>query len=318
MILKKDGRFVNPHVEDDRRTLMDVIRWKTGFFKDHVQDPVAPKSFSYPLPKRSFNPEGSSAMWINHSTYLISINGINILTDPIWSQRCSPIKFLGPKRNFEAPIGIDQLPKIDFVLISHNHYDHLDEKTVMQLFHHFRHITWIVPTGVKEWFTKRGITRVVELSWWENHHFHGQMRVTAVPAQHFSGRTNRDLNRTLWAGYVCEFGPKRFYFVGDTGYNPHDFKRIGHTWKEMDLSLIPIGSYLPRRFMSPVHIDPYDAVCIHKEVGSKFSLGMHWKTFNLSDEKSHQPPYDLLQACKKEAVDPASFLPIEPGHIVNW
>ncbi len=318
MILKRDGRFVNPHVENDRRTLMDVVRWKTGFYNDPVQDPAAPESFSYPMPKHSFDPTAPSAMWINHSTYLITVNGLNILTDPIWSNRCSPVTFLGPKRKFKPAINIEQLPKIDFVLISHDHYDHLDEKTVMQLFHHFRHITWIVPTGVKEWFTKRGITQVVELSWWEHYNFHGRMKVTAVPAQHFSGRSKKGFNKTLWAGYVCEFGHKRLYFVGDTGYNPHDFKKIGQHWGTMDLSLIPIGAYLPRRFMSPVHVDPYDAVCIHKEVGSKLSLGMHWKTFNLSDEQVHQPPFDLLQACKKEAINPASFLPIEPGQIINW
>ncbi len=318
MILKKDGRFVNPHAEDKLRSLWAAILWKVGYYNDPVKDPVAPKSFSYPMPKRSFNVDEPSAMWINHSTFLITVNGLNILTDPIWSHRCSPVKFLGPKRRFQAPLGIEQLPKIDYVLISHDHYDHLDKKTVKELMHHFRHITWIVPTGVKAWFLKQGITQVEELSWWESKNFDGQMKVTAVPAQHFSGRTHRDLNQTLWAGFVCEFGPKKLYFVGDTGYNRHDFKKIGETFGSMDLSLIPIGSYLPRRFMSTIHVDPYDAVCIHKDVSSKLSLGMHWKTFNLSDEKFHQPPFDLLQACKKEAVDPATFLPIEPGHIINW
>lgn len=267
--------------------------------------------------------------WVNHSTFLIQIEGVHILTDPIWSDRCSPLKKLGPKRHHPPPFRISELPRIDYVLISHNHYDHLDKDSVLKLFKRFPEITWIVPMGVKAWFLKKGISKILELSWWDEFsiasksHPHLNLKVTAVPSQHFSGRRGYDLNQTLWVGWVVECERqkkplKRFYFVGDTGYNHYDFKKIGEKWGSMDLSLIPIGSYSPRKFMSPVHIDPQSAVQIHQEVGSHLSIGMHWKTFRLSDESPHQPPYDLFVSLQKRGIDPLSFLVLEPGHAINW
>jgi N-acyl-phosphatidylethanolamine-hydrolysing phospholipase D len=267
-------------------------------------------------------------MWINHSTFLIKVENVHILTDPIWSQRCSPVSFFGPKRRHPPALALKTLPKIDYVLISHNHYDHLDKKTVLELFALYPDITWLVPLGVQSWFTKLGISKVFEHTWWESRELSNpasslKISITAVPAQHFSGRNTKDINSTLWVGWVVEFKKdnshsKRFYFVGDTGYNPYDFKKIGEHWQEMDLSLIPIGSYVPRKFMSPVHIEPFDAVRIHQEVKSKLSIGMHWKTFRLSDEPLNQPPYDLYLALQKEGIDPSHFLALEPGHEINW
>lgn len=331
--LKKNRRFINPHIQNIRRGLWDVILWKTGYYDDPHEVPLlqkAPASFTYPLPPAPFNPELPSAMWINHSTTLIQIDGINILTDPIWSDRCSPFSFLGPKRRHEPSVKLEELPIIDYVLISHNHYDHLDRKSVLALHALYPEITWFVPTGVKRWFTKLGISQVIECAWWEEGFVVSKrnpevsLRATAVPAQHFSGRGGTDLNRTLWAGWVVEVhraegkALKRLYFVGDTGYNPYDFKQIGEHWKEMDLSLIPIGTYVPKAFMSPVHIGPVDSVKIHSEVHSKLSLGIHWKTFNLSDEASNRPPYDLFLEMQKAGLDPRTFLGLEPGTPINW
>lgn len=313
------GRFVNPHIHNIRRKRTDFLLWLFGFYREPPFE-KAPAGFVYPSPEKPLDPQAPSAMWMGHSTYLLSIDGKHILTDPIWSQWCSPIPLIGPRRKHPAPIPLAQLPKIDYVLISHDHYDHLDRATVDRLAKQFPEIIWVVPTGVKKWFEKRKIKNVIELSWWETASLEGLFRVTCVPAQHFSGRLTKDLNRTLWGGYVLEHLhlPKTVYFVGDTGYNRHHFKEIGAAFPNIDLSLIPIGSYSPRQFMAPVHIEPRDAVQIHLDVGSKFSLGMHWKTFRLSEEPMQQPPFDLLRAMEAKNLPLDTFLAIHPGQQVNW
>ncbi len=319
-------KFINPYENKIKRTLLAAVLWKLGYYKGPKEHPKNDPSFVYPVPTQGVRENEPKAVWINHSTFLISINGLNILTDPIWNERCSPLSFLGPKRRHKPAVEIDALPPIDMVLISHNHYDHLDKKSVMALHAKNPEIIWLVPTGVRKWFYKRGIANVIERGWWEDTEFEikgKKIKATAVPTQHFSGRHLWDLNKTLWAGWVVEFMKgkecaKRLYFLGDTGYNPYDFKKIGEHFGHMDLSLIPIGAYLPRTFMAPVHIEPKNSVRIHREVRSKLTIGMHWKTFNLADEPISQPPYDLFHALHREGVDPSTFLALEPGHEINW
>lgn len=315
----RKGRYVNPHIHNIRRRRRDFFFWALGCYRDFPFERV-PDGFTYPMPEDPFDPDKPWAMWIGHSTYLISVGGRTILTDPIWSKRCSPIPFLGPKRRNPAPIPIQLLPKIDYVLISHDHYDHLDRWSVDKLHSQFPDILWVVPEGVKKWFTNRGIKKVTELTWWKEMNIDSTFRVTSVPCQHFSGRKTKDLNHTLWTGYVFEdlLLSKVLYFVGDTGYNTHHFKEVGKEFPNIDLSLIPIGAYSPRKFMAPVHIDPRDAVNIHMDVNSKLSLGMHWNTFRLSEEPVYQPPFDLFQSLKKKNIDPRTFLAILPGQKINW
>jgi N-acyl-phosphatidylethanolamine-hydrolysing phospholipase D len=322
------GRFVNPYIRNLKRTFFDVLLWKTGFYDDSLRPPSIPQGFSYPLPLRPVDQHLPSVIWINHSTFFIKVGGIHILTDPIWSERCSPFSFFGPVRRHEPPLKLEELEKVDYVFISHNHYDHLDKNTVASLHRLYPNISWYVPNGVKKWFSKMGIFRVEEMGWWQSRDFlvpsdpSAAMKVHAVPSQHFSGRSFCDVNKTLWVGWVVEYFnalmKKRFYFVGDTGYNPYDFKAIGNLWQTMDLALIPIGTYVPRKFMSPVHIEPRDAVRIHQEVGSKQSIAMHWKTFRLSDERMDQPPYDLYSILTQQGIDPLQFLALPPGYEINW
>jgi len=315
-------RFVNPYERLIRRSLKDVLLWKSGFYKEQTKKPRVPETFVYPLDFHPLVPGEPTVLWINHSTFLISAYGVNVLTDPIWSDRCSPLSFIGPKRRHAPAFSLLELPRIDYVLISHDHYDHLDRETVEKLHRLFPEITWLVPQGVGKWFSHLGITQVVERKWWESvklKHF----KATAVPAQHFSGRRSVGANNTLWAGWVIEFFKdgqcaKRMYFVGDSGYNPYDFKAIGKTFGKMDLSLIPIGCYEPRSFMAAVHMNPVEAVRVHQEVGSKLSIGMHFKTFCLSDESMDQPPFDLLAALKKAYIDPRAFLVLDPGYKIQW
>ncbi len=314
---KNKRKFLNPFENNIRKRLFHFFLWKMGYYKQPLERAPEEESFVYPFEPVSFDEKLPSCVWINHSTFFLQVGGVSFLTDPCFSTHCSPVQNIGPKRHHEPSLRIVDLPKIDCVLISHNHYDHLDKKSVLALFERFPGILWIVPLGVKKWFQRRGIRNVVELGWWESF-TKESMTISATPAQHFSGRYLFDLNRSLWAGYVVEVVGKKFYFSGDTGYNEKDFKKIGERWGEIDLSLIPIGAYHPQVFMRPVHVDPRDAVLIHQEVGSKLSIGMHWKTFRLSDEPMQRPPFDLYLAMKEAKLDPKSFIAIEPGIYVNW
>jgi N-acyl-phosphatidylethanolamine-hydrolysing phospholipase D len=248
---------------------------------------------------------------------LIDAKEWKVLTDPVLAQYCSPVPIRGLRRRSPPAIGLKDLPKLNAVLISHNHYDHLDARAVKAIHRLNPDILWVLPMGLKRWFSRRGIERCVELQWGQSHIEDGH-KVTAVPAQHFSGRTLWDKGRTLWNGYVLESAGKTLYFAGDTGYNPIDFKEIGRHFSKIDLSLIPIGSYSPRQFMSPVHCNPADGVQIHLDVKSTLSLGMHWNTFHLSDEPFDQPPYDLYLAMKEKNLPFDTFLPQEMGVYVNW
>lgn len=311
------GRYTNPHIKNEKRGWWDFLLWKIGHYDDPIPPQPPPSDFCYPASPPSFISSHPFALWIGHSTFLISVEGFAFLTDPVWNTHCSPIPLPPFKRRISPPFPLHRLPPITAVLISHNHYDHLDAKTVLQLHHLFPHAEWILPLGLSRWFTRRGIERVRELNWWEGHSS-SAFSVTAVPAQHFSGRTLWDKNKTLWNGYVLEVANKRLYFVGDTGYNERDFKKIGAHWPFMDLSLIPIGAYAPKAFMEPMHIGPYEAVAIHREVQSHLSLAMHWKTFRLSDEPPDLPPYDLYLAMKKDNLPFHAFLPIFPGTPANF
>lgn len=324
------GKFYNSHIHRNYyRTVKEFFLWQLGYYNDKDQIVEKPADFSYPNRKEGVDLGQPKVSWLGHSTFLIQIGEMALLTDPVWSKRCSPVPFLGPKRNHLPPLSIGELPEIDLVLISHNHYDHLDRSTILQLAHRFPKITWVVPEGVKKWFYKRGQRQVVELLWWEKSELmlaknqELSFSITAVPAQHFSGRGLFDRDDTLWAGFVVEFvktgeKEKRLYFVGDTGYNECDFKQIGEVFESIDLSLIPIGSYVPHQFMDPVHIDPYKAALIHLEARSKLSVAMHWNTFRLSKEPLDQPPYDLFIALKEEKIDPSSFRVLDVGQTINW
>ncbi|MCI5051798.1 MAG: MBL fold metallo-hydrolase [Simkaniaceae bacterium] len=319
-------RYKNPHVKDIKKRLVDIVWWQVGGYKDALPPPRPPKGFSYPNPSERLDEMEPQITWINHCTFLIEVDGFRILTDPIWGKRCSPFRFFGPKRHHAPAISIEDLPEIDACVVSHDHYDHLCSKSVKKLKERFPNMLWLVPVGLERWFHRRGIYNVNEHHWWQHSVVDSKalkITATAVPCQHFSGRGGWHQNNTLWAGWVLDFKrgnkkSKRLYFVGDTGYNPVDFKRIGDRFSDIDLSLIPIGTYVPHEFMAPVHIDPDKAVQIHKDVKSKLSLGMHWKTFCLSGEGMEQPPYDLYLSLAESNINPLAFRVVDPGQTINW
>jgi len=311
-------RFVNPHIKDIKRDLWDAILWRFGYYAEKKPREAPPDDFVYPGSTASYDPSQPWALWIGHSTFLIRVNGLVFMTDPIFGSYCSPIHCNVFKRRHEPAIAMQDLPSVDCIMISHNHYDHLDEQSVLELHRRNPNIVWVVPRGLKKWFERRHIHSVYELDWGQSYQLRSDCKITAVPAQHFSGRHLWDKNRTLWCGYVMESRDKTFYFVGDTGYNFIDFKQIGARWPSIDLSMIPIGVYVPEKFMKPVHISPYEAVNIHCDTHSRLSLGMHWKTFRLSEEPMDRPPYDLYLAMKQKGLSVDTFLPIEPGRFINW
>lgn len=324
MVRKK---YINPFSDNNRRSILDVALWQLGVYNDKTMPPTPPREFLYPNPSEPLCLKTPQVTWVNHCTFFVSVDGVNMLTDPIWSDRCSPVRFLGPKRMHPPPIGLENLPRIDIIFISHNHYDHLDRKTIAYIAAKNPEITCVVPKGLSRWFRRIGIINIIELAWWEVETLTFgkgiELQVTSVPSQHFSGRGIFDKDKSLWSGFVVDIkrftgDAKRMYFVGDTGYNPIDFKAIGKAFGQMDLSLIPIGTYVPHKFMDPVHIDPIKATKIHMEVNSKLSVGMHWKTFRLSSEGEWQPPYDLYLALKDENIDPLTFRVLEPGQTINW
>jgi N-acyl-phosphatidylethanolamine-hydrolysing phospholipase D len=315
---ERRGRFFNPHLKEELRGFFDFILWKIGRYDDEEVIEPPPEMFSYPSLPKPYDRSAPTAVWIGHSTYLIDTKEWVFLTDPVWGRYCSPVPFQSLERKNNPPFPMEALPRLNAILISHNHYDHLDARAIKILAHLQPDLQWFVPKRLSPWFQRRGIS-CHELDWWQTWEGEGH-RITAVPSQHFSGRTLFDKNKTLWNGYVVETlkTGKRFYFVGDTGYNPFDFKRIGKRFSRFDLSLIPIGTYIPKRFMSPVHCSPYEAVEIHCDVNSQLSLGMHWNTFCLSDEPFDRPPYDLYLAMKEKNLSFDTFLPIDIGVHVNW
>lgn len=252
--------------------------------------------------------------WIGHATVLVQTSGVNIITDPIFSDRASPVQFAGPKRQVPLMMSLDELPSIDVVFISHNHYDHLDADTIREFSRRFPHASYVVPLGFRPWLAEHGVTNVRELDWWDSIAL-GGLSYTLVPVQHWSKRTLTDTNRMLWGGVVVEDNGWRFLHTGDTGYS-QDFRDIGAKFPQgIDWLAVPIGAYEPRWFMKAQHVNPDEAVQVMKDVGARQAMGIHWGTFVLTDEPLDQPPKDLATALSKHGVDPAKFHVFKNGEM---
>jgi N-acyl-phosphatidylethanolamine-hydrolysing phospholipase D len=295
-----------PH---ERKGLKDFLKFLWGW------DRVGAK-FEAPMaaPDPGFlaaNRTRPTLTWIGHATFLVQVGGQNILTDPHFTARASPLQFAGPKRLVPPGLALRDLPALDVVLISHNHYDHLDDGSVRWLAKHHPKAVFVVPLGVRRWLQRRHVGNAVELDWWQRHDGHG-FSVTAVPAQHFSGRRHNDRNRTLWCGFVLEAANKKVFFAGDTGYSK-DFADIGERLGPMDLALLPIGAYEPRWFMKSMHVNPEEAVRIHRDLNSRQSVAMHWGTFRLTEEPMDEPPKALAQALKAAHVPTEKFWVMQHG-----
>jgi L-ascorbate metabolism protein UlaG (beta-lactamase superfamily) len=290
--------------------LRDLIRWAMNrepgsWEKNDERNNRIP--FQYQLTDSS-----ARIYFVNHSTFLIQLGKYNILTDPVWSERVSPFQWIGPQRQRPPGIKFEELPEIHFVLISHNHYDHLDIPTIRRLKEKFDPV-FIAPLGIPAYLLKNGIEQNKEVDWWNEIQLDENLMVACVPAQHFSGRGMFDRNKTLWAGYVIQSEFGNIYFAGDTGYG--DFiHQIEKKYAPIDLAMLPIGAYLPRWFMSPIHTSPAEAVKMHQDLGAKKSVAMHFGTFPLGDDGMRQPLEDLKKA--KENYQADQFLVLKEGQSI--
>ena len=284
-----DGkRFYNPDAPQVRGFL-DLLRWKRTSRPEPWPGFVADVEPSIPVARVEGG--GQRTTLVNHSTVLLQQRGSNILTDPIWSERASPLSWIGPRRHRKPGVAIMDLPPIDLVLISHNHYDHLDLPTLRQLAARGGS-TFVVPVGLGRLLRSENINRVHELDWGESYSF-PSLTIHCVPAMHFSSRGISDRNRTLWCGYMIESSERLVYFAGDTGFGTH-FAQIREVFGSPQLALLPIGAYEPRWFMSPVHMAPDEAVRAHDILGAKTSIAIHHGTFQLTDEGIDTPVKQLL------------------------
>lgn len=256
---------------------------------------------------------GFQITYVNHSTFLIQTAGLSILTDPVWSERVSPLSWLGPRRMKPPGIALDDLPKIDLILLTHNHYDHLDIVTLRQLVARFQP-SIIVPLGVDLFLKKHGIASYAVLDWWQTAMVNS-ITIEAVPAQHFSSRGTFDRNTTLWCGYVIRQEGGNLYFAGDTGYNHTTFREIGERCKPIRVALIPIGAYKPAWFMSPIHCSPEEAVQIHHDVQAQHSIAMHAGTFPLADDGMYEPAEALHQELRRQQI--TNFTVLDNGELMQ-
>ena len=268
------------------------------------------------------NRSATSATWIGHATVLMQVAGLNLITDPVFSERASPLSFMGPRRRVPLPMTLAQLPHIDVVLISHNHYDHLDRASVQQLNRQAGGPPlFLVPLGIKPWMAQAGIDNVREMDWWQQTELAG-LDLTFVPAQHWSARWLTDRFQTLWGGWMVRTTataptPFSFYFAGDTGYSK-DFADIQQRFPSIDLALLPIGAYEPRWFMHNQHVNPADAVKIHRDLHASKSIAIHWGTFELTDEPLDAPPVALAAALQAAHIAQTDFMVLQHGQTIRF
>lgn len=313
--------FKNNYADVEGGSIADILRWQFNRFVNGLP-PKATTPTPVVVPNLSLIrnlQKPPTLTWLGHASVLVQANGLNVLTDPIFSRRASPFQWIGPERAQPPGLSLDELPKIDVVVISHNHYDHLDKDSVLGLAAKNTNTVFLVPLGVKQWFKDQGITNVRELDWWDTQAV-GGVEFTFTPVQHHSSRSPFDRSKTLWGGWAVLGTDFHWYFSGDTGYSK-DFqdtkqffanKQSNSQGGGFDLALIAMGAYEPRWIMQPLHANPTDAVQIHQDLGAKKSMGVHWGTFSITDEALDQPPKDLASARKaKNLTDDEIFvLPI--------
>jgi L-ascorbate metabolism protein UlaG (beta-lactamase superfamily) len=321
---QKSKMFQNENPDADR-SLREVLRWART-----RQPKPWPRWVEHRVRYEPRVPRSGELLvtFVNHATFLIqggsydAADGqaLNILTDPVWVHRAFPVQWAGPARVHAPGVPFNQLPRIDVVLLSHNHYDHMDLATLRRLQERFNSLI-ITTLGNKAYLEARGLRDVIELGWWQTVDGTtpvaadlevGPIEITATPAQHFAARTPFDRNRTLWAGFALTLGGRRLFFTGDSGYHTH-FTEIGRRLGPFDVTLVPIGAYEPRWFMSAAHMNPDEAVRAHLDLRSRLSIAMHFGCFQLTDEAIDEPVQDLQRALGVHGVDPSTFRVLEPG-----
>ena len=325
--------FRNNYIESVTKSLGDLLRWQVERVRKH--SPPIPQ-LPTPQVKADLDFIGRNAVagaemipavtWIGHATMLVQAGGLNVLTDPIFSRRASPVQFLGPERAQQPGIALEDLPRIDVVVISHNHYDHLDRGSISWLANQPGGAPlFLAPLGLKAWLEANGVPDAVELDWWDAHEVAAadgrRTEFHLTPAQHWSSRTLTDRNKTLWGGWAVFSADCHWFFTGDTGYSK-DFVDARERFAQrhapeqgggFDIALIAVGACLPRWFMKDQHVDLSEAVQIHLDLGAKRSVGVHWGTFQLADDPLDQPLQELAGVCRAKGVAEESFFLMPVG-----
>jgi L-ascorbate metabolism protein UlaG (beta-lactamase superfamily) len=259
--------------------------------------------------------------WLGHASFLLQTTRGNFLIDPVFSDRVSPFTWIGPRRVHPPPVAFEALPKIDAVLLSHDHYDHLDEATLRRLAEKFQP-SFVAPLRHADLIRGAGGHHIAELDWWQSHVLAPYLTVTLTPTQHWSNRLGTPRNYRLWGGFYFTFAAptiadtRRLWFVGDTGHAPEIVRAVRQRCGAPDLALVPIGAYEPRWFMAPMHLNPAEAVQLHRDSGARRSIGMHWGTFQLSDEGRDDPPRELAEAARSGGLKEAEIGVVLPGDSV--
>ena len=320
-------RFTNPWPTRPPPGHNNVVRWALAHRLRRSAEPprrvveVTTPNFVEPRA----GPGDLTVTWVGHSTMLVQIGGINALTDPVWADRASPLSFAGPRRRLPPAFALESLPPIDVVVISHDHYDHLDLSTVRRLAARFPDTQWFTPLGVGDRVRRAGVRHLEELDWWEGRAV-GSVAVTSTPAQHSSGRGIADRNRSLWCGWVVEAstgGVRRaVYFAGDTAYCPA-FVDIGARLGPFDACLMPIGAYEPRWYMRYVHMTPEEAVRAYEDLcrgdaAASSLVPIHWGTFRIADDALDEPPRRLRAAWSAAAYPPRALAMLAHGETRRW
>ena len=303
-----EERFSNSDGMKNEKSLSEVLKW--SWSREEPKKEFIKTNENINL--NSLKDREHYALWIGHSTFLINNGDLTILTDPIFSERASPLNFAGPKRLIKPVIKIKDLPEVDVITISHNHYDHLDVNSLRKIQKKFPNVKILVPKGDLKLLKNYNLNNGFEFLWWEEIIF-DNTKFIFTPAQHWSARGLRDRNKSLWGSWFIKNEDKNIFHAGDTGYSD-DFIEIRNRLGAVDFAMIPIGAYDPQWFMSYSHVNPEEALNIAKDLDAKISIGMHWGTFILTDEPVLEPRERLNKITNQTNIN---FYTVTPGNIIE-
>jgi L-ascorbate metabolism protein UlaG (beta-lactamase superfamily) len=314
-----DGKkFYNlGYKNESKKSFSLLFKWLKEIKDSRAKWPKHVPVNKYDVPPSIVEGDEIRVSFVGHASFLIQTSGLNIITDPIYSDRASMFKFIGPKRVTECGVKFEDLPKLDIVLVSHNHYDHLDKDTIFRLWknHDPLFITSLRNDDLIRSYAPQA--KIIALDWYQNHIIDSNINIALEPAHHWSSRWGLDKNRMLWGSFLVNSKKGSIVFIGDTGYDEKIFKEIAKNYPNILLSIIPIGAYEPRYIMQNSHVNPDEAVLIHKDLKSTKSIASHYITFQLTDEAYEKPEIDLEKAKLLYKIPPEDFIALKIGETIQ-